>query len=534
MAVSTQDIDVLIAQTEALKWDDPSSQLETLPIALVKPELLPLVGLVISQKTQNNQSVNTALTKSWFFAIPFSFAALGPNTFLFKFSDKEHISRILSQVWNVNGFLLSLQQWSPTATLGELSLKEFPFWIQIHGLPLQNMTVKNAISIGKGLGELIRFEDNSGANTIFRSFLRLQVKIDVSKPLKPGFNFSRPDGSETWISLKYERLDIYCSDCGRIGHKQPSCLAPKIERFPTRYLISLKVNIFSNILPSLTTPQNPDIHEPSSSTFRNKPSKPLMESSQSQANQTNIPLTSPNPLTPNIAESTLSPDILKSALSSAAKLDFPIENTLNALSLFQRPIQIFAVAKHLETSLPIPTPSSHANYVDPSKKWISQTSQIQDSTNPLISDFLNPTAINISKTVIPPTKARNSYRNQANKSPYHTRSPKKIVLPPSEEIPSPDSITSDTPPQTKRKRPNLSEMVSPSKKGPVVPQVSDHISEENSPIITAYNKGLFDKAPARASFKAARKGKAKLVSAAAATVFETEIKGSFVKPPQHQ
>jgi hypothetical protein len=48
MAVSTQDIDVLIAQTEALKWDDPSSQLETLPIALVKLELLPLVGLVIS------------------------------------------------------------------------------------------------------------------------------------------------------------------------------------------------------------------------------------------------------------------------------------------------------------------------------------------------------------------------------------------------------------------------------------------------------------------------------------------------------
>jgi hypothetical protein len=74
-------------------------------------------------------------------------------------------------------------------------------------------------------------------------------------------------------------------------------------------------------------------------------------------------------------------------------------------------------------------------------------------------------------------------------------------------------------------------MVSPSKKGPAVPQVSHHISEENSTIIPTYNQGLFDKAPARASFKAARKGKAKLVSAAAATVFETEIKGGFVKPP---
>jgi hypothetical protein len=276
------------------------------------------------------------LTKAWFFAIPFSFAVLGPNTFLFKFSDEEHISKILSQVWNVNGFLLSLQQWSPSATLGELSLKEAPFWIQVHGLPLQNMSVKNAISIGKGLGSLLKIDDVSGAEATFRSYLRLLVIIDVCKPLKPGFNFSRPDGSKSWVSLKYERLDIYCSDCGRIGHKQSSCLAPKVERFPTKYLISLKVTIFSNMLPlpSPSASHNPEIHEPSSSTFRAKPGMPLMESSRIQVNQTNIPLTSPNPLTPNNAASTHSPATLCSTLPPTEKLDFPIEKTLNALSLF--------------------------------------------------------------------------------------------------------------------------------------------------------------------------------------------------------
>ena len=108
MEVFSQDIDALIAQIATLTWEDPSSQLETLPNDLFKPDLLPLVGQVISQTTQNNQSVNAALTKAWFFAIPFSFAVLGPNTFLFKFTDKDHISRILKQVWNVNGFLLSL------------------------------------------------------------------------------------------------------------------------------------------------------------------------------------------------------------------------------------------------------------------------------------------------------------------------------------------------------------------------------------------------------------------------------------------
>jgi hypothetical protein len=123
------DIDSLIAQTAALTWGDPSSQLESIPHELGSSELLPLVGKVISQKTQNNQSVNAVLTKAWIFATPFSFAVLGPNLFLFKFTKKEHASRILKNVWNVNGYLLSIQVWSPFATLGDLSLSAVPIWI---------------------------------------------------------------------------------------------------------------------------------------------------------------------------------------------------------------------------------------------------------------------------------------------------------------------------------------------------------------------------------------------------------------------
>jgi hypothetical protein len=167
MEAVTQDIDSLIAQTAALKWEDPFSQLETLPLKQVTFELLPLVGKIISQKTQINQTMNTALAKAWFFANPFSFAVLGPNLFLFKFSDQDHISRILKNVWNVNGFLLALQEWSPSATIKDLPLFEVPFWIQIHGLPLQNMTIKNAIAISKGIGLLVKVEENRGDYAAF-------------------------------------------------------------------------------------------------------------------------------------------------------------------------------------------------------------------------------------------------------------------------------------------------------------------------------------------------------------------------------
>ena len=67
--------------------------------------------------------------KPSFFAIPFSFVVLGPNLFLFKFSKKEHASKILKNVWNVNGYLLSIQVWSPSDTLSlfQLSLSGLRF-----------------------------------------------------------------------------------------------------------------------------------------------------------------------------------------------------------------------------------------------------------------------------------------------------------------------------------------------------------------------------------------------------------------------
>jgi hypothetical protein len=84
------------------------------------------------------------------------------------------------------------------------------------------MTTHIAITIGKGLGQLVKVDNISGEKQTFRSYLRLLVEIEVPKPLKPGFSFRREGGKPLWVFLKYERLDIYCSDCGRIGHKKNS------------------------------------------------------------------------------------------------------------------------------------------------------------------------------------------------------------------------------------------------------------------------------------------------------------------------
>jgi hypothetical protein len=87
----------------------------------------------------------------------------------------------------------------------------------------------------------------------FRSYLRILVELDSSLTLKPRFNLTQPDGAITVVSFKYEMLDVYYFDCGLIGHKQIFCLAPQVARFPTKYKTSLKVTIFSNLLPQIPT-----------------------------------------------------------------------------------------------------------------------------------------------------------------------------------------------------------------------------------------------------------------------------------------
>jgi hypothetical protein len=221
------DLETLISQTKALSWEDPSSQIETNLSNLANDSCLPLVGTIISQKIHNNQAAHAALNKAWEFSIPFSFAPLGPNKFLFKFSKQEHIDKILKCLtWNVNGCLLILTPWSPKVTMKELSSTTSPFWIQIHGLPLENMTIKNAVAIGKGLGSFLKVDDNAGGKITFRSYLRVLIEIKVLEPLKPGFYFKRENEEPLWISFIYERLDFYCTLCGKIGHKQSNCSAP--------------------------------------------------------------------------------------------------------------------------------------------------------------------------------------------------------------------------------------------------------------------------------------------------------------------
>ncbi|KAH7533886.1 hypothetical protein FEM48_Zijuj04G0179200 [Ziziphus jujuba var. spinosa] len=57
-------------------------------------------------------------------------------------------------------------------------------------------------------------------------FMRIQVKIEVTKPLLTGF-FQNIKGKKMWVNFCYEKLGDLCYHCGIIGHLKKSCKSAK-------------------------------------------------------------------------------------------------------------------------------------------------------------------------------------------------------------------------------------------------------------------------------------------------------------------
>lgn len=126
--------------------------------------------------------------------------------------------------WTVNKSHLLLREWKTDIALKEMCFETTTFWVQIKALPLQFMTKKNAEMIGNLFSKLLRYESFTRTNIIGTKYLRMQVEIEVSKPLSVGF-FHNMGKGERWISFQYERLSDLCYRCNILGHVERNCSA---------------------------------------------------------------------------------------------------------------------------------------------------------------------------------------------------------------------------------------------------------------------------------------------------------------------
>lgn len=82
----------------------------------------------------------------------------------------------------------------------------------------------NSINAQRIAGLLGKFRSvESGQVLKQRIFLRVNVELDTTIPVRDGFWWKNSSGEDKWATISYERLADICYGCGRIGHTSTNC-----------------------------------------------------------------------------------------------------------------------------------------------------------------------------------------------------------------------------------------------------------------------------------------------------------------------
>ncbi|KAI7984677.1 hypothetical protein LOK49_LG15G00352 [Camellia lanceoleosa] len=138
-----------------------------------------LVGKILTPKTLNRTAVFNILQNAWKPCSQLEISSWGDNVYLFQFSESENRCKVLDEApWSVIGNLLVLQPFHLGVAVSNFEFHWCPFWVQVHGLPLDKMSKKHGETIKNRLGKLIAVEALSDGLFLGRSFLRIRVEID--------------------------------------------------------------------------------------------------------------------------------------------------------------------------------------------------------------------------------------------------------------------------------------------------------------------------------------------------------------------
>ncbi|MBA0560819.1 hypothetical protein Golob_017696, partial [Gossypium lobatum] len=89
----------------------------------------------------------------------------------------------------------------------------------------------------------IDWRDRDGG---WMDFIRLRVKIDVSRPLRRVVHLVGREETETICTIKYEMLPTFCYICSLIGHTTQKCIKKDEHLETKKQANSNKANTGSN------------------------------------------------------------------------------------------------------------------------------------------------------------------------------------------------------------------------------------------------------------------------------------------------
>ena len=120
------------------------------------------IWVSIIKSTTKLEALKSTLRLVWKMGSDLRIVEVGNNTLQFKFSSRYQMKWVeKSGPWNFDNNLLLLCRWKNGLTLANISFTHSPFWVQVWGLPFENMIEEVGKEIGNRLGHFIEVDKRS-------------------------------------------------------------------------------------------------------------------------------------------------------------------------------------------------------------------------------------------------------------------------------------------------------------------------------------------------------------------------------------
>lgn len=160
-----------------------------------------------------------------------------------KDEDKERIFK--NGPWLHLGNLILVARWEAGKQLEEFFSKKIQLVVQIHDLPIEmrtKMTARRCAAVADTILESIKLNQYCAINLHRRRFFKFKVEVDLRNPLAPGY-FSGKKEDPPRARFRYEKLPIFCFQCGLFDHGTSHCANPARNAL-IKYDKSIRANVF--------------------------------------------------------------------------------------------------------------------------------------------------------------------------------------------------------------------------------------------------------------------------------------------------
>ncbi|WOG99984.1 hypothetical protein DCAR_0519340 [Daucus carota subsp. sativus] len=188
-----------------------------------KKESFILVGRFLTEKNINLQAMRNVLASLWRPKEGVEIHDIGGYRYSFVFYHVMDLRKVVEGgPWSFEQNMLVYHNLQDTEDAHQVLLNNMDIWVQVHDIPRGFISENILKSIGAFIGTYVK-SDPVNFDGTWKSFVRIRVTLDVTKPIKRRMKIKREGGNWSWVNFKYERLGSFCFVCGIIGHAEREC-----------------------------------------------------------------------------------------------------------------------------------------------------------------------------------------------------------------------------------------------------------------------------------------------------------------------